>query len=64
MRFGSKECTYENRFIALSRLSKVAIASACGVSDIMAAKLLSPTYDMIVVLLYTEFDSRSRIGVL
>ena len=64
MRVGSKVCTHENKFIALSRLSKVAIASANEISDMLAAKVLSLTYDMIVVLLYTEFNSRSRIGVL
>ncbi len=56
--------THENRFIALSRLSNVAIASANEVSDTVGAKEQSLTYDVIVVFLYTELNPCPRIGVL
>lgn len=56
--------TYENRFIALSRLSNVAIASTNEISDAMTVKVQLLTYDMIVVLLYTELHPCPRIGVL
>ena len=56
--------THENVFIALSRLSKVAIASANKVSDAVGAKVQSLTYDVIVVFLHTELNPRPRIGVL
>ena len=56
--------THENRLIALSRLSNVAIASANEVSDAVRAKVQILTYDVIVVFLYTELNSCPRIGVL
>lgn len=56
--------TYENKFIALSRLSNVAIASANEISDAVTAKVLLLTYDMVVVSLNTEFNPCPRIGVL
>lgn len=57
-------CTHENKFIALSRLSNVAMASANEVSDAVIAKMQSLTYDMIVILLYTELNPCPRIGML
>ena len=56
--------THENKFIALSRLSSVAIASANEISDTVMAKVELLTYNMVVILLYTELNPCSRIGVL
>ena len=56
--------THENKFIALSRLSSVAIASANEISDTGMAKVELLTYNMVVILLYTELNPCSRIGVL
>ena len=56
--------THENKLTALSRLSNVAMASANEISDTLTAKLHLLTYNVVVVLLYTELDPCSRIGVL
>lgn len=55
--------THENKFIALSRLSNVAMASA-NISVNVTVKVHLLTYDMIVVLLHTELDSCPRISML
>lgn len=56
--------THENKFIALSRLSNVAMASANKISVNVTVKVHLLTYDMIVVLLHTELDSCPRISML
>ena len=56
--------THENKFIALSRLSNVAMASTHNVSMIVTVNVHSLTYDMIIVLLYTELDSCPGVSML
>lgn len=56
--------THENRFIALSRLSNVAIASADDVSGKVTVRVQLLTNYVIVVLLYTELDSCPGISML